>query len=70
MSDKMCFPFATNSETLTDGSVVWYVMHADSDEKIASASTEVAVTDLVLTLNAACTDWANESPDHIVIEIE
>lgn len=68
MTDKSNSPFAAVSESLTDGSEVWYVLHGDMQEKMASASSEISVTDLVLQLNAVCVAWVEESPDHIVIE--
>jgi hypothetical protein len=52
MNDKSNRPFTTNSETLVDGSVSWFVLHYDTLEKIASASDEAAVTDLEMRLNA------------------
>ncbi len=60
-------PFTTDNDTLTDGSVVWYVLNADTEEKIASASTEEAVTDLEMQLNAICERWVEESPDHKIL---
>lgn len=60
-------PFTTDNEKLTDGSVVWYVLNADTEEKFASASTEEAVTDLEMRLNAICEDWVEESPDHKIL---
>lgn len=70
MSDKSNRPFTTTSEALTDGSEVWFVLHYDTLEKIASASDEAAVCDLEMRLNAVCEEWADESPDHLVIEEE
>ncbi|WP_426107452.1 hypothetical protein [Massilia sp. TSP1-1-2] len=68
MTEKSNRPFVTDRETLTDGSEVWYVLHADTLEKIASASYEAAVSDLVVQLNEVCEEWADASPDHNVIE--
>ena len=68
MTEKSNRPFTANSETLTDGSVIWYVLHCDSLERIGFASDEAAVTDLEMQLNSLCESWAEESPDHIVIK--
>jgi hypothetical protein len=57
-------PFTTDNDKLTDGSLVWYVLNADTEDKVASASTEEAVTDLEMQLNEICERWVAESPDH------
>jgi hypothetical protein len=37
-------------------------------DKIASANDEAAVCELGIRLNAVCSDWVGESPDHLVVK--
>lgn len=68
MNDEPCFPFVPTAKTLTDGSVLWFVLHADSLERVAEATDETAVCELVLELNRVCSQWRSVSKDRIVFD--